>query len=187
MNPYTASSTVISCGLKVNAAAHEEFAMECPPTSAAISRVTPAMLGKATRIFPPGPLNMYSPIPIAIGIVLPIVNTPHGLPASAFTTTIPSPASVTSKMNSTAIIATSPAKGLISVRATSASDLPLCRAEATSTVKSCTAPASTAPVTSQISPGANPNCAASVGPTSGPAPAMAAKWWPNSTHFGVGE
>ncbi len=118
---------------------------------------------------------------------MPIVNTPHGLPASAFTTTMPSPASVTSRMNSTAIIATSPANGEISVRATSASDLPLCRVEATSTVKSCTAPASTAPATSHTSPGANPNCAASVGPTSGPAPAIAAKWCPNRTHFGVDE
>ena len=41
---------------------------------------------------------------------MPMVNTPHGLFASAFTTTIPSPASDTSRMNSTAIIATRPGK-----------------------------------------------------------------------------
>ena len=49
-------------------------------------------------------------------------------------------------MQSTAIIATIPAKGLISVRAISASERPLWRTEATRTVKSCTHPASTAPV-----------------------------------------
>jgi len=45
-------------------------------------------------------------------------------------------------------------------------DLPLCRTEATSTIKSCTQPASTAPISIHRNPGANPNCAASVGPTS---------------------
>src|SRR5882724_5522317 len=37
-------------------------------------------------------------------------------------------------------------------------------------------------MTSHSVPGRKPNCAASTGPTSGPAPAMAAKWWPNNTH-----
>jgi len=78
-------------------------------------------------------------------------------------------------MKSTAIMATMPAKGLISVPATSASERPPCRTEATSTVKSCTHPASSAPINSHRNPGAKPNCAASVGPTRGPAPAMAAK------------
>ena len=35
-------------------------------------------------------------------------------------------------------------------------------------------------------PGQKPNCAASTGPMSGPAPVIAAKWWPKSTHRGVG-
>jgi hypothetical protein len=35
-------------------------------------------------------------------------------------------------------------------------------------------------------PGANPNCAASTGPTSGPAPAIAAKWCPKRTHRLIG-
>ena len=122
-----------------------------------------------------------------MGMVMPIVKTPQGLLARALTTTIPNPASVTSRMNRIAIMATRPAKGLISVRAISARDLPLCRTEATITVKSCTAPAITAPTASQIKPGAKPNCAARVGPTSGPAPAIAAKWCPKRTHFGVGE
>ena len=38
----------------------------------------------------------------------------------------------------------------------------------------------------QSAPGRNPNCAASVGPTSGPGPAIAAKWWPNTIHLFVG-
>ena len=46
-----------------------------------------------------------------------------------------------------------PARGLISFRAISASDLPWRRMEATSTVKSWTAPARTTPTTSQRSPG----------------------------------
>ena len=51
---------------------------------------------------------------------------------------------------------------------------------------SCTAPARTLPMSSHRNPGAQPNCAARTGPTSGPAPAMAAKWCPNSTHRLVG-
>ena len=105
---------------------------------------------------------------MAMGMVMPMVKTPQGLLDSALTTTIPSPANVTSKMNRMAIMTTRPEKGPISVRAISARDLPLCRTEATRTVKSCTAPAITAPTTSQISPGANPNCAASVGPDQRP-------------------
>ena len=50
----------------------------------------------------------------AMGTVAPMVKTPQGLLASAFTTTMPRPASVTRRINSTAIIATSPANGLIS-------------------------------------------------------------------------
>ena len=41
--------------------------------------------------------------------------------------------------------------------------------------KSCTAPPRTTPTTIQIAPGRKPNWAASVGPTSGPGPAIAAK------------
>jgi hypothetical protein len=40
--------------------------------------------------------------------------------------------------------------------------------------------------TIQSAPGRKPNCAASVGPTSGPGPAMAAKWWPKTIHLLVG-
>ena len=51
---------------------------------------------------------------------------------------------------------------------------------------SCTAPARQTPITSQIRPGRYPNCKARTGPISGPAPEIAAKWWPNSTQRFVG-
>ena len=140
-----------------------------------MSNTTPKILGPVTVILPEWLRNIQTPMISAMGMVEPMVNTPQGLFASAFTTTIPRPASVTSRMKSTAIMATSPANGLISVRAISASDRPLWRTDATRTVKSWTQPASTAPINSHRKPGANPNWAASVGPTSGPAPAMAAK------------
>ena len=89
-------------------------------------------------------------------------------------------------MKSTASIAVTPAAGLISSFAIWPSDLPLRRSEQNRIVKSCTAPASTTPITSHRVPGRNPNCAASTGPTSGPAPAIAAKWCPYSTHRLVG-
>ncbi len=47
--------------------------------------------------------------------------------------------------------------------------------EAKSTTISCTAPATTAPMSIQMRPGRYPNCAASTGPINGPAPAIAAK------------
>ncbi len=68
----------------------------------------------------------------------------------------------------------------------SAIDLAPRRVEAHRIIESCTAPARQTPATSHSRPGAQPNCAASIGPTSGPAPVMAAKWWPKSTHFDVG-
>ena len=51
---------------------------------------------------------------------------------------------------------------------------------------SCTHPPSTAPTMIHSVPGRYPNCAASVGPTSGPGPAMAAKWWPKTIQRCVG-
>ena len=48
------------------------------------------------------------------------------------------------------------------------------------------APAMTDPTSIQIKPGIKPNRAARTGPTRGPAPAIAAKWWPKTTHLLVG-
>ena len=74
-----------------------------------------------------------------------------------------------------ATIAARPATGLTSSFAIWPSDLPSRRIEAIRIVKSCTAPPRTTPTISQSVPGRKPNCAASVGPISGPAPEIAAK------------
>ena len=110
-----------------------------------------------------------------MGMVRKIVNVPHGESASALTTAMPRPARAMTTMKRMAIIAVMPATGLISVRAISASDLPLRRTEEARMTKSCAAPAKTTPKASHSSPGRYPNCAASTGPISGPAPEMAAK------------
>jgi hypothetical protein len=104
-----------------------------------------------------------------------IVNSPHGDARSAFTTISASTASKMIMMNRTASIPVTPAVLLISSFAIWPRDLPSRRSEQNRIVKSCTAPANTTPITSQIVPGRKPNWAASTGPTSGPAPAMAAK------------
>jgi hypothetical protein len=76
---------------------------------------------------------------------------------------------------STATSAAAPPTGPISSRAICPNDLPSRRKEKNRIVISCTAPARTTPTIIQIVPGKNPICAASTGPTSGPAPAIAAK------------
>jgi hypothetical protein len=89
-------------------------------------------------------------------------------------------------MKRIATAAMKPATGPISSRAISASERPPRRVEAHRMMKSWTAPARQTPATSQMSPGAKPNWAASTGPISGPAPVIAAKWWPKSTQPIVG-
>ena len=123
---------------------------------------------------------------IAIGIVRPIVTVPHGLALSALTTTSASTASSTIMMPSTATSAVTPATGPISSRAIWPSDLPSRRTDDARMTKSCTAPPSATPTMIQMTPGRKPNCAASVGPTSGPGPAIAAKWWPKTIQRLVG-
>jgi hypothetical protein len=118
---------------------------------------------------------MYKLMNSASGIVTAIVNTPHGLSASAFTNGTPTPESAITMMKRIAMAAVKPASGPISRRAISASDAAPRRVDAHSVIESCTAPARHTPATSHMSPGANPNCAASTGPMSGPGPAIAAK------------
>ncbi len=129
---------------------------------------------------------MYAPISKAMGIVSPTVTTPHGLSPSAFTTISASTAISTIMIPRIATNATMPATGPISSFAIWPRDLPFRRTLDARITKSCTAPPRATPITIQIAPGRKPNCAASVGPTSGPGPAMAAKWWPNTTHRFVG-
>ncbi len=121
-----------------------------------------------------------------MGTEEPMVNTPHADSASASTTTRPSPASATTTMPRMATAVMSPRKGPSSSRAISASDRPPRRTEATRMTKSCTAPPRTTPKRIHVYPGRKPNCAASTGPMSGPAPEIAAKWWPKRTQRLVG-
>ena len=111
-----------------------------------------------------------------MGMVQAIVNRPHGDALRAFTTINASTASRMIMMKRTASIAVAPAARFTSSFAICPSDFPFRRREQNRIVKSCTAPASTTPITSHRVPGRKPNCAASTGPTRGPAPAMAAKW-----------
>ncbi len=119
-------------------------------------------------------------------MVSPIVTSPQGLDLSALTTMSASTASSTIMMPSTATNAVAPATGPISSRAIWPSDLPFRRTDDARMTKSCTAPPSATPTMIQMTPGRYPNCAASVGPTSGPGPAMAAKWLPKTIHRFVG-
>ena len=123
---------------------------------------------------------------MAIGIDKPIVTVPHGLSRSAFTTTSASTEIRMIMMPRMETSAVAPATVPISSLAICPSDLPSRRIDAQRITKSCTAPPSTTPTRIQRAPGRKPNWAASVGPTSGPGPAMAAKWWPNTIHLLVG-
>src|SRR5215475_6128309 len=111
---------------------------------------------------------------------------PHGLPTSALTTTRARTARTMTQIRRMPTPAIVPAIGPISARTISPSERPSRRVDRTRTVMSWTAPANTAPARIHSVPGKYPIWAASTGPTSGPAPAIAAKWWPNSTYRLVG-
>ncbi len=96
---------------------------------------------------------MYTPIMIAIGIVAITVNMPHGLSASALTTTIASTARMMIMIRNAPNRAMVPGIWPISSRTRSPSERPLRRLDKNSTTKSCTAPANTTPTTSHRSPG----------------------------------
>ena len=115
-----------------------------------------------------------------------IVNMPQALSFNALTTTLPVAANVVTMMISVASVAATPATGPSRFRTNCGSDLPSWRTEANSTTKSCTPPAKHEPTTIQENAGRYPHCAANTGPTSGPEPAMAAKWTPNNTNRRVG-
>jgi len=141
--------------------------------SARARRATP--IAVASAILPGRRLFIHSPISSAIGMVDDSVKRPHGLSRSALTTTSASTASKMIMIAKIATIAARPATGFTSSLAIWPSDLPSRRIDAQRMRKSWTAPPSTTPAMSQIVPGRNPNCAASVGPTSGPAPEIAEK------------
>src|SRR4051812_3865515 len=117
----------------------------CPPQTDASKATTPKTL-IVTNHFPACPPNRIAqPMATAIGIVAAIVNNPHGLSASAFTTTSPSTASKTVMIATMLTNAARPAKGPTSSRTICASDFPLRRTEQNIITQSCTAPPSVAP------------------------------------------
>ena len=95
----------------------------------------------------------YQPMNTAMGIVAAMVNVPHGLPASAFTTTSPTTANRMIMISRTVKRATKPPNLPISSRAICPSDLPSRRMDANRMTKSCTAPPSTAPMMIHRVPG----------------------------------
>ena len=88
-----------------------------------------------------------------MGTVAPTVNTPHGLPASAFTTTNDSTASIMVMIPRIAIRATNPAVVFSSSFTICPSDLPSRRIEQNRITKSCTAPPRVAPIRIHSVPG----------------------------------
>jgi hypothetical protein len=90
---------------------------------------------------------------IAMGIVAPTVKMPHGLSASAFTTTNASTASKITMIARMAAIAMCPAVVFNSSFTICPSDFPSRRIEQKSTTKSCTAPPSTQPMRIHSAPG----------------------------------
>ncbi len=145
-----------------------------PPATAASMAITPMTVASAIR--PLRQTYIQKPMNIPMGMVMAMVKVPQALSARALTTMMPRPARAMVRMNRIETVPAAPAIGPISVLTRSAMDMAPRRVEAHSTIESWTAPARQTPATSQISPGAQPNCAASIGPTSGPAPVMAAKW-----------
>ncbi len=89
----------------------------------------------------------------AMGIVAAMVNTPHGLSASALTTTSPSTARRMVMMARMLTSATSPANGPTSSRTIWPRDLPRRRTEQNMITLSCTAPPSVAPISIHSIPG----------------------------------
>ena len=134
--------------------------------------MTPNTVTQPTLTFP---LRKPAPMTNAIGMVIAMVKTPHGLFASACTTTNASTAIKMIMIASTLTSANAPTLGPISSFTICPSVFPRRRTEANSTIISCTPPPSVAPINIQSVPGKKRNCAASTGPTSGPGPAIAAK------------
>ena len=89
----------------------------------------------------------------AMGMVIAIVKTPHGLSASARTTTSASTASRMIMMTSTLINAMKPTPAPISSFTICPSDFPSRRIELKSVTASCTPPPSVAPTKIQSVPG----------------------------------
>ena len=122
-----------------------------PATRAISSRTTPTAVASIVR--PGRHAFIQKPISTAIGMVQVMVNTPHGLSLSAFTTTRASTASRITMIARTATMVRMPVSVPVSSLAIWPSDFPSRRMEAKRMMKSCTAPATTTPITIQMVPG----------------------------------
>ena len=122
-----------------------------PAMTAKNSSTTPMMLAPFTS--PSRQTCRYTPIKSAMGMVANTVKVPQALSAMALTTAMDRPASVSTRMNSTAQEATWPTVLPISLSAILPRLRPLCRTEAKSTTMSCTAPAMTQPMMIHSAPG----------------------------------
>ena len=132
-------------------------------------------MSDASSTLPGRKYRKYSPNSSAIGIVMANVNVAQGEDFNALTITSATTPSKITMIASTASCAIKPPRLLTSSRAISPSVFPLRRMEQNKMMKSCTHPANAQPAINHSVPGKYPNCAASVGPTSGPGPAIAAK------------
>ena len=97
--------------------------MTGPKPTAARTSTTP--MSDASPILPGRIQRIYRPTKSAIGIVIPTVNTPHGLLKSALATAIAMPAIEMMRIQMIATDATKPVFLPISALAISASDKPL--------------------------------------------------------------
>ena len=127
-----------------------ESGSHCPATTQANKPMTP---NNDTAFTPNRPLRRAKPMTIASGIVLAMVNKPHGLCERALTTTNPSTARMMVMMASRLTMAMKPTTGLISSRSIWPSDLPSRRNDAKRTTASCTPPPRVAPTRIQSRPG----------------------------------
>ena len=71
----------------------------------------PKIDGPSTRILPPLPRNIQTPMIMAMGMVLPMVKMPQALWLNALTTMMARPAMATIRIKSTAIMASRPVTG----------------------------------------------------------------------------
>ena len=112
--------------------------------------MTPKIVTARTLTFP---TVCATPIVMASGIVMAMVNRPHGLSASALTTTRARTASRIVMIASRLIMAMMPTTGLTSSLSIWPSDLPQRRIEANRITASWTPPPSVAPMRIQSMPG----------------------------------
>ena len=135
--------------LRVSAAVHSGDRY-FPPTTAPNNPRTPKREAAVTLTFP---LLIMRPMTKASGMVHAMVKSPHGLSASALTTTRPSTANRIVIMANKLIIATRPMKGFSSSLSIWPRDFPSLRMEAKRVTASCTPPPRVAPTSSQRVPG----------------------------------